>query len=208
MQTMIWFGIGAIAGALIVWLLSRGRIVDLREAVSEVRERENVANSKIAESTAELMIAYGEKGKYQAEAARVDEIKMAHEREINELKHQVAALSEEVATKQQKLTDAEIDRAAMSSTITEREAALKSEREQFAETKAALRAEFAELSAKALKDNSEAFLDTAKRVLAIQHQAAEGDLGKRQEEINNLVKPIAEGIKAVSDAAREMEQAR
>ena len=205
---MIWFLIGGLAGAVLGWLIGHGRSEEASKAVGEARQRENEAMARAADLTAELKTALEEKGKYQAEAARVDEIKMAHEREINELKRQVAALSEEVATKQQKLTDAEIDRAAMSSTITEREAALKSEREQFAETKAALRAEFAELSAKALKDNGEAFLDTAKRVLAIQHQAAEGDLGKRQEEIKNLVKPIEEGIKAVSDAAREMEETR
>jgi hypothetical protein len=45
-------------------------------------------------------------------------------------------------------------------------------------------------------------------VLALQHQAAEGDLTKRQEEIKNLVKPIEESIKAVSDATREMDATR
>jgi DNA recombination protein RmuC len=208
MQTMIWFLIGTFAGSLVVWLASRSRSAGLTQAVNEARERENEAKAQTAVSAAELRTALEEKGRYQAEAARVEEIKLAHEGAINELKRQVAALSEELATKQQKLTDAEIDRAAMSSTIAEREAALKGEREQFAETKTALRAEFAELSAKALKDNGETFLETAKRVLALQHQAAEGDLGKRQEEIKNLVKPIEEGIKAVSDAAREMEETR
>ena len=207
MQILI-FVAGCVLGAVAILMAVRGRLGDLRKAADEARERENVANSKVAESTAELRVAYGEKGKYQAEAARVDEIKLAHEKAINELKHRVAALSEEVATKQQKLADAEIDRAAMSSTIAEREAALKSERDQFAETKAALRAEFAELSKNALKDNGEKFLETAKRVLALQHQTAESDLGKRQEEIKNLVKPIEEGIKAVSDAARKMEETR
>ena len=196
-------------------MAARGRHEELRKALDEARNRESDANaraenseSRREETERELRAAVEEKGKFQNEATRVDEIKLAHEKAINELKHQVAALSEEVATKQQELTDVEIDRASMSSTIAEREAALKGEREQFVETKAALRAEFAELSAKALKDNGETFLETAKRVLAIQHQAAEGDLSKRQEEIKNLVKPIEEGIKAVSDAAREMEETR
>ena len=70
----------------------------------------------------------------------------------------------------------EIDRAAMSSTIIAREAALRDEREQFGETKAAFRAQFAQLSAEALKDNGEKFLETARWVLALQHKAAEGDL--------------------------------
>jgi DNA recombination protein RmuC len=45
-------------------------------------------------------------------------------------------------------------------------------------------------------------------VLALQHQAAEGDLDRRQQEIKNLVRPIEEGIKAVSEATREMEETR
>ena len=113
-----------------------------------------------------------------------------------------------VAASTAEVRDVLVENAAISSTVAEREAALKRERDQFTETKAALRAEFAELSANALKDNGEKFLETAKRVLALQHQTAEGDLGKRQEEIKNLVKPIEEGIKAVSDAAREMEATR
>lgn len=197
MQILIWFLAGALASALVAWLIGRGRVADQSRVASEARTREDESKAQAANLATELRGALEEKARYQAEAARVDEIKL-----------QVAALSEEVATKQQKLTDAEKDRAAMSSTIAEREAALKNEREQFAETRKALGAEFAELSAKALKDNGEAFLDTAKRVLALQHQAAEGDLGKRQEEIKNLVKPIEEGIKAVSDAAREMEETR
>jgi DNA recombination protein RmuC len=207
-MTAIWFAVGCGVGALLAWLIGRGSSVELRKAVSEARERESDAMARAAVMTTELKTALEEKGNYQAEAARVDEIKLAHERAISELKHQVASLSAEVAAKQQQLTEAEIERAAMSSTIAEREAALKSEREQFAQTKAALRAEFADLSSKALRANGESFLDTAKRVLALQHQAAEGDLDRRQQEIKNLVRPIEEGIKAVSEATREMEETR
>ncbi len=207
-MSILIFVAGCVLGAAAGWLASRGRAADLSRAVNEARTREDEAKTQATNSSTELGRALEEKGKYQAEAARVDEIKLAHERAVDELKHQVAALAEEVATKQQKLTDAEIDRAAMSSTIAEREAALKGEREQFTQTKAALTAEFADLSAKALKANGESFLDTARRVLALQHQTAESDLGRRQEEIKNLVKPIEDGIKAVSDAAREMEETR
>ena len=96
-------------------------------------------------------------------------------------------------------------KAAMQLTINERETALREERQQFAEMKAALKSQFAELSAEALKDNGEKFLETAKRVLALQHQTAEGELDKRKNEIKNLVKPLEDGIKAVTEAAKEME---
>jgi DNA recombination protein RmuC len=142
--------------------------------------------------------------KHSAATASVEDRNKA----ITNLTDQIAAMSEAATEYRKQLTDLEIARAAMSSTITEREAALRKEREQFDETKAAFHAQFAELSAEALRDNGEKFLETAKRVLALQHQVAESDLSKRQEEIKNLVRPIEEGIKAVSNAAREMEEKR
>ncbi len=72
----------------------------------------------------------------------------------------------------------------------------------------ALKDAFASLAAGALTKNNGAFLDLAEQRLALQHQAAENDLDNTREEIKNLVKPIEEGIKAVSDAAREMEKTR
>jgi DNA recombination protein RmuC len=208
MQMTILFVAGAVVGAVVTWLAGRGRLAEMAGAVRDARERENAAKEMAASSSADLRMALEEKGRFQAEAARVEEIKLAHESAMKELKSQITSLSESVDTKQRALTEAEVKNATLSSTIAEREASLKNEREQFAETKAALRGEFAELSAIALKDNGATFLEVAKREFEIQHQAAEGDLEQRQKEIAKLVGPIQEGIKAVSQAARDMETTR
>lgn len=217
----LWIVVGFLIGGVFVYFLLKPRIKRAETEVDAERLRANDAGDSRQKLEVEAsalrqvatrvndMSARAEEDrtkildltqKHSAAAACVEE----RDRTINELKAQVDAMSEEAVANRTKLTELEIDRA----TLTERETALREEREQFTEMKAAFRAQFAELSAEALKDNGEKFLETAKRVLALQHQTAEGDLTKRQEEIKNLVRPIEESIKAVSDAAREMETIR
>lgn len=217
----LWILIGFLIGALIAYLLIHPRVKraeseadterlrangadELRQKleveVSSLREVATRVDDLVSQAKEDHATILSLTEKHSAVATSIEE----RNRTITDMKAQIDAMSEEVGTNRAKLTQLEIERA----TLTERETALKEEREQFAQTKAAFRAQFAELSAEALKDNGEKFLETAKRVLAIQHQAAEGDLSKRQEEIKNLVKPIEESIKAVSDAAREMETTR
>lgn len=127
---------------------------------------------------------------------------------ISERKDEIARLTQQIAELQERLIAKTSEIARLESQIGEREEALKKEREQLDQVKGTLKAEFAQLSSEALRNNGEKFLETAKRVLALQHQTAEGDLDKRKDEISNLVRPIQEGIKAVTDAAKEMETAR
>jgi predicted nucleic acid-binding Zn-ribbon protein len=74
--------------------------------------------------------------KHSAASAFVDD----RDKSIGDLKGQIAAMSEEATENGRKLTELEIDRAATSSTLAEREAALLDERKQFAVTRAAFRA--------------------------------------------------------------------
>jgi len=71
-----------------------------------------------------------------------------------------------------------------------------------------LKDSFESLSAKALRTNAEQFLGSAKKTLDLILADARGDLGKRQEAINNLVKPIAESLKRYEDHIRQLEQTR
>jgi len=221
----LWIVLALIAGGLAVYVLVKPR---LNSSASEAAsEKARAAELDAARQKLEIEIAG-----LQSVAARVTELAAKAEEDratilelaekhsaatssvsdrdntIADLKSQALALSKEAEDTRGKVTQLEVDKATMASAIAERETALKEERKQFTETTAAFRAQFAELSAEALKDNGEKFLETAKRVLALQHQTASGDLDKRQEEIKNLVKPIEEGIKAVGDAAREMEATR
>jgi DNA recombination protein RmuC len=131
-----------------------------------------------------------------------------HEKRDAELKKQLTQLTDKTTADALSISDLEKEVAAMKASIEEREKNLAEERAQLASLRETLKAQFAELSANALKDNSEAFLNSAKKVLALQHLEADKDLEKRQDEIKQLVKPIQEGIKAVGDVAKEMESKR
>jgi DNA recombination protein RmuC len=221
----LWIIVGLLIGGLAVFFLVRPRLKNAEAKAAEEHNRAKELDASRQKLEIELASLREIAGRVdgltaQAEADRATILALTEKHStsaasvvdrdtaISELKEQVATLSQQIAETREKLNESEVARATMQSTISEREAALKEERQQFTETKAAFRAQFAELSAEALKDNGEKFLETAKRVLALQHQSAEGDLSKRQEEIKNLVKPIEDGIKAVNDAAREMETTR
>src|ERR1035441_201798 len=87
MQILIWFLAGALASALVAWLIGRGRSEELQKAVSDARSRENGATAKAEASAAELRVLDREKTQALKDAeaanARADEM-VANERERTE----------------------------------------------------------------------------------------------------------------------------
>ena len=71
-----------------------------------------------------------------------------------------------------------------------------------------LKESFESLSARALQTNAEQFLTSARKTLEAVLAEARGDLGKRQEAINTLIKPLSESLKRYEDQIRGLEQAR
>jgi DNA recombination protein RmuC len=78
----------------------------------------------------------------------------------------------------------------------------------FEETRQQLTGEFARLSGEALRRNNEQFLQLADVKLNETRQAAEGELGKRQEAIEQLLKPIGEQLGKYDDGMRRLEVER
>ena len=119
-------------------------------------------------------------------------------------RERLQAREADIARLQTDLADArrqlEADRAA----LTEARTALATERAASGEKIAALTEahersvhEFKALSAAALQANNAAFLDLAKQTLGETRQLADGDLEKRQQAIESLVKPIRESLTQV-----------
>ncbi len=95
------------------------------------------------------------------------------------------------------------------------EAELKKEREAAAEKMALLaaaeknlREAFDSLSAKALSANNQQFLQLAQATLEKFQESARGDLDKRQQAINQLVKPVSETLGKFDTKLRELETLR
>lgn len=71
-----------------------------------------------------------------------------------------------------------------------------------------MKASFHALSAEVLKHNNESFVTLAKTTLATQVTEAKGDLEKKQQAIDALVKPLADSLGKFDHKIQEMEKAR
>ncbi|HSR11462.1 MAG TPA: DNA recombination protein RmuC, partial [Thermodesulfobacteriota bacterium] len=67
---------------------------------------------------------------------------------------------------------------------------------------------FQALSAEALRSNNQSFLDLARTTLEKFQEGAKGDLEKRQEAIDALVRPLKDSLEKVDVRIQEMEKAR
>jgi DNA recombination protein RmuC len=117
-------------------------------------------------------------------------------------------LTEEHAAQQQLRATAQAETARLSAQL-EHERTINQERAAgFEETRQQLTGEFARLSGEALRRNNEQFLQLADTKLNETRQAAEGELGKRQEAIEQLLKPIGEQLGKYDDGMRRLEVER
>jgi DNA recombination protein RmuC len=67
---------------------------------------------------------------------------------------------------------------------------------------------FSALSAEALKSNNQAFIDLAQQTLAKHQETAQGELQRRQQAIDELVKPMRESLDKFDAKVQEVEKAR
>ena len=82
------------------------------------------------------------------------------------------------------------------------------QRRLLADAEAKLKEAFEALSTKVLQANAEQFLANARKTLEVILAEAKGDLGKRQEAIGGLIKPIAESLKKYEEHIQAIEQNR
>lgn len=87
-------------------------------------------------------------------------------------------------------------------------AALEGERAALREAQTRLMESFKSLSADALLANNASFLDLARESFARLHQQSAGELEKRQQAIDSLVKPLKESLEKVDAKIGEIEKTR
>lgn len=212
-MTIVWFVAGIIIGGIATWQLARGRSEELRKTIGEAREREDEAKTRSTESdkrysdaAAELKIALEDRGKFQAEAARVDEIKMAlggRNDHVELLNDRIVALDRQ---KTEALKDAEAaNKRADDMVAKEREAQLaiiKAKDDQIAklnefieQARGVLTTEFKVLSAEALKAASVQLIDTADGIIKRHGEKTTDDVKLHQQHIETMLKPVEETIK-------------
>ncbi|HQY05727.1 MAG TPA: DNA recombination protein RmuC, partial [Lacunisphaera sp.] len=107
-----------------------------------------------------------------------------------------------LATEQVAKLDAELT--ALRARATELEA----ERGALKEAQSKLLESFKALSADALRSNNQSFLELARESFGKLHQQSADELGKRQQAIDSMVKPLKESLEKVDAKIGEIEKAR
>jgi len=115
-----------------------------------------------------------------------------------------AAITERARLATEQLAKLEVELTTLRARATE----LETERGALKEAQARLLESFKALSADALRSNNQSFLELARETFGKLHQQSADDLGKRQQAIDSLVKPLKESLEKVDAKIGEIEKAR
>jgi DNA recombination protein RmuC len=131
----------------------------------------------------------------QLTAARTAEARLGDSLGRNQaLTADLVGLRSQLADQQQHLSALQGDAARLTTELEHERKAAEQRAAAFDETRTQLTGEFARLSTLALQQNNEQFLQLADTKLSETRQAAEGELAKRQEAIEQLLRPIGEQL--------------
>ncbi len=131
----------------------------------------------------------------QLTAARTAEARLADALgQKQALNADLLALRSQMADQQRHLATLQGDAARLTTELDHERKAAEQRTAAFDETRAQLTGEFARLSTLALQQNNEQFLQLADTKLNETRQMAEGELAKRQDAIEQLLKPIGEQL--------------
>ena len=130
----------------------------------------------------------------------------AAEGTISELRQQIEKKESELARLSSGLEAERTARAIAETRLEEAKRGIEEQRRLLDEAKEALKDTFNALSADALKSNNQMFLELAKKTLENLLTEAKGDLGRRQEAISGMLKPLKEALEQYQRRIRQIEQ--
>ncbi|MDR7430615.1 MAG: DNA recombination protein RmuC [Armatimonadota bacterium] len=190
MTGWVEFAIGVLLGALGTWVVLRERVRSVQATQAEQERRLQDAARREEELRRDLHDQLAHRAAAEAEAARVPELEQriaAREAELADLRAQAAALQAQVEHERQ--------------AAEEKLALLDDARAKLAEA-------FQALSAEALRENNQAFLQLARESLERYQQLAQADLGARQKAVEDLVRPLQEQMDRLRSHLAEVEKER
>jgi DNA recombination protein RmuC len=114
---------------------------------------------------------------------------------------QLARVTAELSAARARGTELEAEKSRLATLLTAERDALQQARDQLAE-------KFKALAADALSSSNTRFLELARETFAKLHQQSADELGKRQQAIDSLVKPLKESLDKVDTKVAEMEKTR
>ncbi len=203
---------GLILGILIAWLFLRVREQEAHKSWrSELETLQSQLLSQIENKDKEL-------GNLQTS---ITELKDSLEKKDEALKDQIAkraaaeqdnsrikGLEDSLKEMQEKELGYKSQLAELQTRLTEERKLNKEKLDLLNEAQHKLSDAFKALSADALKSNNRSFIELAKATLETYQQSAKGDLEKRQQAIDELVKPLKESLEKVDSKIVELDKAR
>ena len=185
MEYIAWSLAGLLVGAVVAWLVATKRAQsEFITKVGDADRKTAAAESKAASAEA---IAAEVRRQYE-------EVRRKAETDFQELRAQLSYESEarvRAETEKEELTQR-----------------LEDEKRLLAEARETLTDTFKALASTTLESSNKAFLSLAKETFDKVLAEAKGDLGKREEAINGLVKPLAESLKTFDEHVRNLENTR
>jgi DNA recombination protein RmuC len=185
MEYVVWTLAVLLVGAVVAWLVATKRTQsELASKIGEAERRTATAETKAAAAeatTIELRKQY-------------DEMRQKTDDELQQLRLQLSSESEvrvRAETEREELTQR-----------------LEAEKRLLAEAREKLTDTFKALASTTLESSNNAFLSLAKETFDKVLAEAKGDLGKREEAITGLVKPLAESLKTFDEHVRSLETTR
>ena len=204
--TLLFVGliVGLLAGGFGVFLWARG--VDARRA--ELATRIEGMEKELSTVRGDLNSAQVNAAKWEGEASGARSMAEERFRLLGEMEKKLAGLREEHDGLQMDFQAQGSELAALKAGAEEREVAFKARLQDLQNAEERLKETFQNLHNEAVAKNVDTFLKQSEEVLKKYKESADGDLGKRKQEIEGLVKPLQERLKELSDQSAQLEQNR
>ena len=185
----MWFAlciiVGLAVGGVVAWLLAKERT---RKALAGAHE-------------ASLSRAAAAEGKASILEATLSELRKQQEHQISRAEEDFRSLRERLAGEHEGRVKADTERKDLLDRLEEEKKLLAQAREKLTDA-------FKALAGDALSTSSEQFLNLARGAFEKILAEAKGDLGKKQEAINGLVRPLSESLKQFEEHVRQLEKSR
>lgn len=183
---------------------SDARIARLQEGLEakaeELQQKEAAVSglqAALAEAEAKVLSLSEERSAAHARLEQMREFKAVVESKTKEAEELAAAVS---ALKQRK--------AELQTALEKERAAMEDKLELLRNAETRLSDAFQALSAKALRNSQQTFLELARVTLAKDQEEARRELEKRRDEVSRIVRPIQESLDRYDKQVQEMEKAR
>ncbi len=181
MEYALYILVGLLVGGMVAWLLASIHVTrSFALKVEDVERRASMAEGRAA----------------------------ALDAAVAELRLQNQKVSEDLAKAQDQLASENIARAKAETQLAETRQRLEEEKKLLEDAKEKLSDTFKALAGDTLNNSTAAFLQLAKETFDKVLADARGDLGKRQEAIQGLVKPLADSLAKFEEHVRTIEKDR